>query len=817
MAEQGPERGWRLEWWVPAIYALLSGVWIYGSDTLVAAIAGSMERQRAFSVYKGFGFVFVTAVLLHLGLRWALRRERAGARRAREAHRFNQQIIQSAQEGVIVYGPDLRYQVWNPFMEQLTGFPAHEVLGKHPLEVYPPLLEAGVIDRLERVLAGEKVDPLDFPYHIPATGKSGWTTDTSAPLRNDKGEIIGVIGMVSDISERKRAEEALRESNELLSLYIRNSPIYTYIKEVTATESRVLQASENFQQMIGIPGSEMVGRTMTELFPADLAKKITADDWTIVSEGRVLELAEELNGRSSTTIKFPIVQGGKTLLAGFTIDVTERKQIEDSLEESREKYRGLSEGAYEAIIISEQGRVLEQNRRAEEMFGYSNEEAVGRPGTDWVVPEDREQVMKNMLAGIETPYEATGLRKDGSRFPAIIRGRMMHFKGRTVRVTSMRDMTERRQAEEERRRLQAQLQQAQKMESLGSLAGGVAHDMNNVLGAILGMAELGLETPIYNPAYFETISKAAVRGGKMVKSLLSFARQSPAENRDLDANAILREVVRLLERTTLSKVRLEMRLAEDLQPIRGDANALTHAFLNVCLNAVDAMPEQGTLSLQTRNVDDDWIEVMVEDTGSGMPREVLERALDPFFTTKEQGKGTGLGLSMVYSTVTAHQGQLEIQSEPGQGTRVGMRFPACEPAATPAELADESRPSHAQGQLNVLLVDDDELFQGTQQAILNALGHRVTAAFSGEEALTEIEAGLQPDVVILDMNMPGLGGSGTLPRLRKLCPAVPVLLATGRADQAALNLVHAHPGVTLLSKPFAMKELVKHLEAIGRA
>ena len=175
----------------------------------------------------------------------------------------------------------------------------------------------------------------------------------------------------------------------------------------------------------------------------------------------------------------------------------------------------------------------------------------------------------------------------------------------------------------------------------------------------------------------------------MVKSLLNFARQSPTEEHELDMNAILREEVELLERTTLAKIRLEMDLASDLRPILGDASALTHAFMNLCVNAVDAMPENGTLTLRTRNVDNDWIEVLVEDTGTGMPREVLEKAMDPFFTTKGVGKGTGLGLSMVYSTVKAHRGQIEIQSEPGQGTRVRMRFPACEPMVRPSEPAVE--------------------------------------------------------------------------------------------------------------------------------
>jgi len=389
-----------------------------------------------------------------------------------------------------------------------------------------------------------------------------------------------------------------------------------------------------------------------------------------------------------------------------------------------------------------------------------------------------------------------------------------------------REVSSREQAEEafrleqgQKARLEQQLQQARKMESLGSLAGGIAHDMNNVLGAILGIASANIEAHPEGGAThraFETIIRATERGGKMVKSLLGFARQSPAEKRELDLNAILREEVGLLERTTLSKVGLVMDLEPELRPILGDASALTHAFMNLCVNAVHAMPEKGTLTLTTRNHGLEWIEVLVEDTGIGMTREVMDRALEPFFTTKEVGHGTGLGLSMVYSTVKAHQGEIEIHSRPGEGTCVRMRFPACAPAVQTAGPGAEARPVSSRPALRVLLVDDDELIQSSMEAVLGTLGHSVAMTPSGEAALAAIEAGFDPEVVILDMNMPGLGGSGTLPRLRALLPDVPVLLSTGRTDQVALDLAAAYPNVILLPKPFNIKELQKYLEPIAR-
>jgi len=779
--------------------------------------------------------------------------------------------------------------------------------------------------------------------------------------------------IIHDITERTQAEKGLLETNELLSIFVRQSPIYTYIKEVTPTESRILQASENFEQMIGIKGSDMVGKTMAEVFPADLAAKTLVDDLAVVAGGKTLEVEEELNGRSYNTLKFPIVQNGKTLVAGFTMDITERKRADELLLESEEKYRRLITNMPVGLLLQgPQSEILLSNHMALELLGLSEDELMGKTSMDphWnVIHEDgspfpgpthpvpqaitTRQPVRDTVMGVLRPvtgdriwlavnaiphlnadgqvrlvvctfvditkrklaedellqtkmtlqaamdHSPIGIAIADAKDASLIyvnehgqhimqggerearlkgindlkssdswhlmdldgrpletlevpllravllgeknarefmirwedgRARIIHAEAAPIRdaagelmsaIVLFQDITERKQAEAEKAGLLAQLQQSQKMESLGTLAGGVAHDMNNVLGAILGLASAHIGSqPNGSPLHqaLDTICKATVRGGKMVKSLLSFARQSPAESNKLDMNAILKEQVALLERTTLAKVHLEIDLEADLRPILGDASNLTHAFMNLCVNAVDAMPENGTLTLRTRNVDNDWIEVVVEDNGTGMPKEVLEKAMEPFYTTKETGKGTGLGLSMVFSTVKAHRGQMAIESEPGQGTRVRLRFPAYEQetpvqAAAPA-AAEVTLPSR--GPLKVLLVDDEELVQSAVQAILEVLGHTtVTTAQSGEEALATMAAGFAPDLVILDMNMPGLGGIGTLPRLRVLRPEVPVLLATGRVDQTALTLASAHPGVTLLSKPFGLRELQKHLESIG--
>lgn len=505
-------------------------------------------------------------------------------------------------------------------------------------------------------------------------------------------------------------------------------------------------------------------------------------------------------------------------------EVASREKAEEAQKHQAMLLRTLINTVPDLIWFKDPAGVYQAcNLRFEHFFGAKEAEIVGRTDHDFLDPDladfFRENDQKALAAGgPKVNEERIRFADDGhEECLETIKTPVVGNDAQILGVIGIgRDITERKRSEEALRTAEAKFHRSQRLESLGRLAGGVAHDMNNVLGAILGLASVHAETqPADGPVHqaFTTIAKACTRGKDLVHSLLGFARQGLAEERELDLNVLVRDQVRIMERTTLARVRVEVDLAPDLRPMRGEASALAHLLMNLCINAVDAISDNGTLTLRTRNVDPDWIEVQVEDTGCGMSREVLERAMDPFFTTKAQGKGTGLGLSIVHSTVQAHQGLLEIKSEPGEGTLVRIRFPACEPSAPAADSLEASRSEATHRPLKVLLVDDDDLVQSSIQAILEALGHSVVTSPGGEEALAAIGAGYEPDVVILDMNMPGLGGTGTLPRLRALRPGLPVILATGRADQAAVSLVEAHPKVTLISKPFDLRELRQCLES----
>lgn len=301
--------------------------------------------------------------------------------------------------------------------------------------------EMGAYLRDEVLGRGRRFDR-DYRILRRSDGEERWVHGVGDLERDEAGVVVRMLGAIQDLTDRHRAEEEVREGRELLSRFIRHSPIYAFVKEVTATESRVLVASENYDRMIGVPGSQMAGKTMEELFPPEHAAKFTRDDQEVVARGEVLQLDEELGGRSYTTIKFPIPLGERRLLAGYTIDIQERKEAEERRLEAERRFRLLAEATSEGVVLIDDGRILECNARIAAMHGWEPSALLGRPFLELVAPESLDQVAAHHASGATGRHRWTGLRADGSTFPVEGDARLVPWEGRTVRIKACRDLTE---------------------------------------------------------------------------------------------------------------------------------------------------------------------------------------------------------------------------------------------------------------------------------------------------------------------------------------------------------------------------------------
>ncbi len=376
-----------------------------------------------------------------------------------------------------------------------------------------------------------------------------------------------------------------------------------------------------------------------------------------------------------------------------------------------------------------------------------------------------------------------------------------------------------------RKRLEEQLLQAQKMEAVGTLAGGIAHDMNNVLGVVMGLGSVlqaGLEEDHPMRRHVEGILNAARRGRDLTSNLLGFARKGHSQHEPVSLNTVVEECLELIQRTVAKSVVVKTRLSGVLDSVDGDPNQLNQAFMNLCLNAIDAMPEGGTLMISTTNLrllDGDrdqfpklaagrYVRVQVADTGEGISAENLARVFEPFFTTKPRGQGTGLGLAMVYGTMTTHGGAIEIESTPGTGTTVTLLLPAKPPRRAEVRPAALPRETPAMPGGTVLLVDDEELFRYTGELMLSQLGYDTLAVENGASALEVCRhRGTELSLVLLDLQMPVMDGEETYQKLRDLVPGVPVLLCSGYAREEKAERLLAAGAQGYLHKPFELKTL----------
>jgi PAS domain S-box-containing protein len=461
---------------------------------------------------------------------------------------------------------------------------------------------------------------------------------------------------------------------------------------------------------------------------------------------------------------------------------------------------------------SPNGRFLRVNDALSLMLGYSRSELEAGSFAEFTHPEDITagwESVRNLLAGEHATgrFEKRYIHKDGHTVWAYVSTMLLHdADGPLYFVTDIVDITEGKRAEKERAAAQAQLQHTQNLDSLGSLASGVAHNINNVLAIIMGTASVQEENTINlsDREAYQRIDKACRRGREVVKSLIHFAQPVLASKAPFELHSLIQEVCILLGNTTRNRIKIIENYAEEPLWTIGDLGSINHVLLNLCINAIDAMPDGGTLTFQTAILEGNWVEVVIEDTGEGMTPEVLSHIMEPFYTTKAVGKGTGLGLSMTYGVVKAHGGTIDIASHPGQGTSVKLLFPRI-PAPVQNKTVASLLPSL--GEMSIYLVDDDEDVRFLMARMLKQAGVLQVKTFSaGEEVLEHLRTGDLPDLIILDQNMPGMDGTQTMEVIRSLHPEMPILISSGQPAIETWGSLK-RPKVAVISKPFTFEEI----------
>jgi PAS domain S-box-containing protein len=680
----------------------------------------------------------------------------------------------------------------------------------------------------ERALAGESFI-VEFEMPVPGGGQSVLESSYH-PIRQG-ADIVGFMTTTRDITERKRVAEELREREKQFRALFDFAP---YGCAVTDLEGRYLMVNQAFGTLWGIFAADVLGKTHNEigvLIEPEAAKRMAAE---LASTGALRLVEADVSFRDTTaTILLavrPIDFAGKPARLVVTVDISDKKKAERALRQSEERFRRLLQNSNDMLaVIDEQARPISINGASQAVLGYEPAELLGVNALDDPHPDDLETVKKVHARTLAEPgrtqrVEYRARRKDGSWVWIEAVGNNL-FADPSVRgiVVNLRDISARKQAEAEREKLQEQLLQSQKMESVGRLAGGVAHDFNNMLGVILGHVDLALENASLDQALrgdLDEIRRAAERSADLTRQLLAFARKQTIAPRVLDINQTLEGMLKILRRLIGEDIDLVWLPGPEAGMVRMDPSQMDQILANLAVNARDAIAGTGKLTIETgRATFDDaycaehvgfvageYVLLAVSDNGCGMDAETRSHLFEPFFTTKERGKGTGLGLATIFGIVRQNDGFINVYSEPGHGTTFKVYLPRHQPAGTqPARAA--SAPAVG-GKGTVLLVEDEPAIRQVTVRMLARLGYTVISAGTPGEAIQLArEHSGEIDLLLTDVVMPEMNGRDLAKNLLSLRPGLKRLFVSGYTANVIAHHGVLDQGVLFLQKPFSIEAL----------
>jgi two-component system, cell cycle sensor histidine kinase and response regulator CckA len=694
---------------------------------------------------------------------------------------------------------------------------------------------------------------LDLPAKLASQGPVAWSEsamlETNHLIRNFKEMADSLLAMFTENREineslehqvKERTHE-LKKSQEKLSTAMEIARLGHWDYDFA---SDLFTFNDHFYRLFHTTAKQVGGYTMSS---AEYARRFIHPDDIPVVGGEIRKAAEATDPHYSRQlehrmlyadgtvghiiVRFLIVQDahGRTVKTyGVNQDITDRKQREEALKESDKQYRTLFEDSIDGVYsVLRDGTITDANPSFCELFGYVREEMIGKDIRElYLDPADRPKFQKEIeKKGFVKDYEVKFRKRDGTEVDCLLSS-SVHFEkdGNIAGYRGiLRDLTV-------RKTLHRQLQQAQKMEAVGTLAGGVAHDFNNILQVVLGYSDLLLSEEQLPKRFKDDLTKinlAARNGAGLVQQLLTFSRKTEIKPLHLNLNGRIEQLQKMLSRTISKMIEMELVLTDGLWSINADPTQVDQVLMNLAVNARDAMPDGGKLIIETKNVTlgedycrdhlgarpGSYVLLSVSDTGQGMDKETVQHIFEPFFTTKGPGEGTGLGLATAYGIVKQHNGYIKCYSEPGSGTTFRLYFPALLSDDQPIETAPRALPQG--GSETILLVDDEELIRDLGSRILTKAGYKVLTASNGMEALEVFQR--QADeiaLVVLDLIMPEMAGKQCLEGLLSLNPSVKVIIASGYSADSHTKDALAAGAKGLVNKPYDIRQVLEVVRSI---
>ncbi len=636
------------------------------------------------------------------------------------------------------------------------------------------------------------------------------------------------------VAERTRelatATALLRESEEKFSRAFHSAPVLMTITDL-ANEFFV-DVNETALFLSGLTREEVLGRTSAEIgwISSEQRDQIFRE---VTLHGRASGLMIDFFTKDGRTIHGltsceRITVAGRECLLSVVTDITERQRADQALRDSEVRFRSLANASLDGMMIHSDGVILDANFAFAKLFGYAQpEELIGANAVEQLLtPESRMLIRQRLSRQTTGLLVLTGIRKDGTEVMAETDSRSVKYRGKDARIVTFRDLSERRQAEETREALQAQLIQSQKMEAIGQLAGGVAHDFNNILTGLLLQLDLLRRDTNATESMRVALSETrdyANRAKELTRQLLLFSRRQVVQMQLLDFDALLVELLKMLRRLVGAHFNLQFDRAPTAGWIMGDSGMIEQVVMNLIVNARDAMPAGGLIKISTQLVKitseagvvglqarpGEFICLTVTDVGVGMDDKTRAHIFEPFFTTKEIGKGTGLGLATVYGIVEQHKGWIEVESAVGQGSSFRVFLPSAQGSAEKQKKKAEESEVELTGNETILVVEDEDMVQKLVCVTLQRLGYKVFARSNGPAAIKLWdEIGGQIDLLLTDMHMPeGLTGLQVAEHVLKERPELPVVVMSGySAELAEQNSILTHR-IRHLGKPFEIRDL----------